>query len=178
MSIERILVAVDGSEHAARALDLALDIASRFGAELIVIHVMTGRPLSAAELRLAETEFQAQIVRDFDVTRLVEARGDPQLMSQRLTAQALETGSRFRVAFGQQLVNAAVSRAREQGVARARSLLCDSDPARAILAAAKDEAVDLIVMGRRGLGDLAGLLLGSVSHKVAQLADCACLTVK
>ena len=37
---------------------------------------------------------------------------------------------------------------------------------------------DLIVMGRRGLGDLGGLLMGSVSHKVCHLADCACLTVK
>jgi nucleotide-binding universal stress UspA family protein len=157
---------------------LAVELASRLGAELIAIHVMTDRRLSTTELRLAETEFHAEIVRNFDVTPLVEARADPQLMSQRLTAQALETGSRFRVAFGQQLMNDAVSRARERSVARARSLLCDRDPARAILAAAKDEAVDLIVMGRRGLGDLAGLLLGSASHKVAQLAECACLTVK
>ena len=178
MSIQRILVAVDGSEHATRALELAVDLASRFGAELIAIHVMTGRPLSAAELKLAQTEFQAEIVRNFDVTPWVDARGDPQLMSERLTAQALETASRFRLALGQHLTDDAVSRAREQGVVRARSLLCDSDPAGAILAAAKNEAVDLIVMGRRGLGDLAGLLLGSVSHKVAQLADCACLTVK
>jgi nucleotide-binding universal stress UspA family protein len=178
MPIERILVAVDGSDHASRALDLAIEITRRFDAELVAIHVMTGRPLSAAELTLAGTEFQAQIVRDFDATRLVEACGDPQLMSQRLTDQALETASRFRWALGQKLTDDAVSRAREQGVARARGLLCDSDPAGAILAAAKDEAVDLLVMGRRGLGDLAGLLLGSVSHKVTQLAECACLTVK
>jgi co-chaperonin GroES (HSP10) len=30
----------------------------------------------------------------------------------------------------------------------------------------------------RTLGDLQGLLMGSVSHKVSHLADCVCLTVK
>ncbi|MCB1819877.1 MAG: universal stress protein, partial [Gammaproteobacteria bacterium] len=34
-----------------------------------------------------------------------------------------------------------------------------------------------IVMGRRGLGDLAGLLMGSVSQKISHLAPCPCLTV-
>ena len=42
----------------------------------------------------------------------------------------------------------------------------------------KHEKPDMIVMGRRGLSDLQGLLMGSVSHKVSHLADCACLTVK
>ncbi|HKY46826.1 MAG TPA: universal stress protein, partial [Acidimicrobiia bacterium] len=31
---------------------------------------------------------------------------------------------------------------------------------------------------RRGRGDLGGLLLGSVSHKVAHLASCAVMTVR
>ncbi|MHC5024763.1 MAG: universal stress protein, partial [Planctomycetota bacterium] len=35
-----------------------------------------------------------------------------------------------------------------------------------------------IVMGSRGHGDLEGLLLGSVSHKVASLAKCTVVTVK
>ena len=32
--------------------------------------------------------------------------------------------------------------------------------------------------GPRGLGDVSGILMGSVSHKVAHLATSACVTVK
>lgn len=46
------------------------------------------------------------------------------------------------------------------------------------MAEAKRAKADLIAMGRRGLGGVKGLLLGSVSHKVSQLADCSVLTVK
>jgi nucleotide-binding universal stress UspA family protein len=56
--------------------------------------------------------------------------------------------------------------------------LREGDPAAAILNLTREENADIIVMGRRGLGDLAGLLLGSVSHNVTHLAECACLTVK
>ena len=54
----------------------------------------------------------------------------------------------------------------------------EGDPVERILEAQKREQADLIVLGSRGLGNMKGLLLGSVSHKVAHLAECACLTVK
>ena len=38
--------------------------------------------------------------------------------------------------------------------------------------------VELIVMGRRGRGDLGGLPLGSVPHMVAQVAPFACMMVE
>jgi nucleotide-binding universal stress UspA family protein len=50
--------------------------------------------------------------------------------------------------------------------------------AKEILEAAREFDVDTIVLGSRGLGDLAGLLLGSVAHKVIQLADCPVVVVR
>ena len=45
----------------------------------------------------------------------------------------------------------------------------------AIVDAAKDKHIDLIVMGSRGLSDVQSLLLGSVTHKVMQKAEVAVL---
>ena len=36
----------------------------------------------------------------------------------------------------------------------------------------------MIVMGSRGFGDLKGLLMGSVSHKVSNQSPITCITVK
>jgi nucleotide-binding universal stress UspA family protein len=50
--------------------------------------------------------------------------------------------------------------------------------AREIVDDAKDHDVDVIVMGSRGRGDLAGLMLGSTAHKVIHLADRPVLVVR
>ncbi|WP_256432948.1 universal stress protein [Martelella soudanensis] len=42
----------------------------------------------------------------------------------------------------------------------------------------RERKVDTVVLGSRGLGDVAGLLLGSVSHKVTHLAPCTCIVVR
>ncbi len=47
-----------------------------------------------------------------------------------------------------------------------------------IVRTAEQENVDLIIMGRRGLGTLEGMILGSVSTYVVAHAPCAVLTVK
>ena len=56
-------------------------------------------------------------------------------------------------------------------------LILEGDPAQAIILAAEDEKCELIVMGTRGLTDLKGMALGSVSHKVLHGADCMVLLV-
>ncbi len=50
--------------------------------------------------------------------------------------------------------------------------------AREIIASAAEHEAGVIVMGSKGHGDLAGLLLGSTAHKVIQLADRPVLVVR
>jgi nucleotide-binding universal stress UspA family protein len=52
------------------------------------------------------------------------------------------------------------------------------DPAQEILTHVQKEKVDLVVIGSRGLGTLKGVLMGSVSQKIAHLAPCPVLIVK
>jgi len=52
-------------------------------------------------------------------------------------------------------------------------------PAReSIIRVAEIEECDLIVMGSRGLSDLTGLVLGSVTHRVLRSAPCPVLVIR
>jgi nucleotide-binding universal stress UspA family protein len=55
--------------------------------------------------------------------------------------------------------------------------LIEGPPAPAILRVAEEDGFDLVVMGSRGHGQIAGLLLGSVSNIVAQRANCPVMIV-
>lgn len=54
----------------------------------------------------------------------------------------------------------------------------NGSPAVTILNYAKEENVDMIVMGSRGLGVVKGVLLGSVSQYLVEQAQCPVLVVK
>ena len=70
------------------------------------------------------------------------------------------------------------TRARERGVRSVQTVLEDGDPASTIIRLAKGLHVDMLFLGSRGLGGAKSLLMGSVSHKVAHLAECTCVSVK
>jgi nucleotide-binding universal stress UspA family protein len=71
----------------------------------------------------------------------------------------------------------AKSVARQAGATRVRGFIKPGQPARTIVAFAKEKGVDLIVLSSRGLGSVEEYLLGSVSHKVTGLAECPVLVV-
>ena len=60
---------------------------------------------------------------------------------------------------------------------KSKPMLVRGDPAEAIISAAVQEKVDAIVVGRRGQGRLAALLLGSVSQKLVCLSPCMVVVV-
>ena len=79
--------------------------------------------------------------------------------------------------FAQEILIDAKKLARSQGAPEIRTLHALGDPAQTILDLARGEQADMIVVWRHGQGRLAGLLLGSVSQKLARLAPCAVVLV-
>jgi nucleotide-binding universal stress UspA family protein len=77
-------------------------------------------------------------------------------------------------------VTAAVAELKAAGVT-AHGVIRDTifgSAAREIIDDAREHEADVIVMGSRGRGELAGLVLGSTAHKVIHLADRPVLVVR
>jgi nucleotide-binding universal stress UspA family protein len=146
-----LLVPVDGSEHANRAVLAAADLAQRYDAKLTLLHVL----IHAGSLAVPE-----------------ELKAYSELEHVRITERDLMESA------GNEILRNAEALARKNGAKSCQIVLKTGDPTTCIADYVRKNGVDLVVMGRRGLGDMAGLFLGSVSHKVANATDCTCLTVK
>ncbi len=146
--MKRIVVAVDQSEPSLRAVDFAADLAVKYDTELVLITV--GHESSGRDPAL-------------------EAYTRMEHIQEPVTSLVIES-LRERLADVR-------DRAATKG---ARHITVDAfvgDPAEQILACADAMQADLIALGSRGHGRLVGLLLGSVTQKVAALARCAVLIV-
>jgi len=76
-----------------------------------------------------------------------------------------------------QILDQAKRRAKRIGVSKVKLQTGWGDAAEVIIDTGRREKADVIVVGRRGRGRLAGLLLGSVSQKIASLAPAIVMIV-
>jgi nucleotide-binding universal stress UspA family protein len=127
-----------------------------------------GSPLARAALDFAidlAPRYGATLVLVHAFPHVSDLLGTPQY-EQLLAARTL---------IGQQLLEAA--RTQVGDAAPVELVLVEGPAAPAILRLAAELGCDMIVMGSRGHGQIAGLLLGSVSSVVAQRAECPVLIV-
>ena len=138
---ERILLAVDGSEHALHATKKAAELARVMKPkELRVVVVYDPIPIY-----LGEPNMQIAIT---------SRKGEAESILEKAVAEIGEVPCEV------------------------HSGILEGNPAEAIIEVATNRKSDLIVMGSRGLGRLAGLVLGSTSQKVVAHAPCPVLIVR
>lgn len=172
--IKSVLLAIDGSEAASRAQRMAIELAEKFSARLIILHVLP-KELNADQLRqIAKSgEFGTPIKPEID--RLDALSPAPALLGNAFTLPSVERSTVE--ALGREIVERAERDASRHGVQEISTAIEDGSPGERIVECAAREDADLIVMGRRGLGPFREIVFGSVSQKVSHLAKCPCLTV-
>ena len=177
-----ILLATDGSAHSSRAVKVASDLAAKYDASLTIVHVLGHGPIAPEMAHMAEAEHMVESRSGPGVRRAPGMRSVEDFTGN--LAVAHDTGEneahryQIRQAVGEQLTGRARHVAREAGVKAIQTYIDEGGAADRVLERAKEVDADLIVLGSRGLSEIKGMLLGSVSHKVCQLADCTCVTVK
>lgn len=172
----KILCALDGSDHAKRALALATDMAKNYDASLVLLHALLRNADLSALQHFAEVEGLAKHVEP-EVKRLQSA-GDRLGLNLGPAYEDTSVAYRPLVEIGQHILDDAKRDASHKGVKDVDTVLVDGDPADMILRFIKERGVDCVVMGSRGLSDIKGMFIGSVSHKVMSRAPCTCIAVK
>ena len=144
----KILLPTDGSKFAEKAAEHAIWIASRSGAEIIVLNVietssLVGLPAEDLIVRIKEMLKE-------------EGRRSLERISEMVTEEEKEL----------KIEDIQITLKTEEG-----------SPADAILKTVEKEDVDLVVMGTSGKHGLDRFLLGSVTEKVVRSAKCPVLAV-
>ena len=142
---------VDGSPHSRRAAAFAARLTPLAGGRAIVVSVV--EPVRRSSMALLPASIRGRLA---DETAKLE---------------------RARLEAGRRGAEAAV-RAMETGGWRAQASVRTGVPLAEILQAVKEARADLLVLGARGRGGLARVLLGSVADRALRLAIVPVLVVK
>lgn len=155
MLYERILVPVDGSKFAKKALDEAIKIAQDTGGALYLCTVIT----------------VSNMIPPGSLLGFAKNTSVGDLRSRLIKSAKAEAERTLRY-------QASVY-CKSKGVKANYKIIVNGNIAEEILKTAKQKLVDLIVIGSQGLHGISKIkTLGSVSRKVSELADCAVLIVR
>ena len=156
-----ILVPVDGSAHSDKAVQIAADIASKYDARLHLLNVLLYGHVPDSIRRLSGKKGGEQPPMAVGAG-YVEAS---------LPHEVLED-------IADKLLERAKKIAEEHGASKVSTNWRGGSAAAGVLEQAKEAEADTIVMGSRGLSELKGLVVGSVSHKVQHLFEGTVITIK
>ena len=151
----KVLCAVDGSEFSNWAVEALGKLFHQSLKEVVHLHVVDDVQLRQGLKK--EGASQAKIKKVITAMN----RDGKQLLKQAASHAALE-----------------INQAHTKPFIAIRSVLIHGHVTNVITKQAAKRKIDLIVMGSRGLSNITGYLMGSVSRKVLTHAPCAVLTVK
>jgi nucleotide-binding universal stress UspA family protein len=143
----KILVAVDGSEQAAKAALHGAELAVKLGADLILFHVVVPTLPSYADI---SPDQLGCVQHDIEGEFYKQGREILSRVKDELAAYKINISSEISV----------------------------GHPADEIFKMAAKCKCDLLIMGSRGLGQIKGYLMGSVSNRVCRLVDCPVLIMR
>jgi nucleotide-binding universal stress UspA family protein len=144
----RIMLATDGSKLSQKAVKSAIDLASKFNAELVAVKVIP---------RYVQTYFEGSFtLADIDV-KSIEAQW---------------------AAGAQQVLDKISSSAAAKGVSVKTSIIKSDDISEGLVKAANKMKVDLIVMASHGRKGIKRLLLGSETQNVLTHSEVPVLVLR
>jgi nucleotide-binding universal stress UspA family protein len=148
LMIRRIVAPTDFSEASRRAVEYATDLAERFGAELVLLHVVEIPPgLTATTLMRSGPDGRLEPIGDY------------------LRSVALDT------------LRGVAAEPQKRGIA-VQSVVEVGDADREIGRTADRLGADLVVLGTHGRTGLRHLLLGSVAERVVRASNVPVLTIR
>jgi nucleotide-binding universal stress UspA family protein len=157
--LKRILVVVDGSPSSLNAAEFLGEFPLPANAEITIVHVLP--PLYQPGYDIPQYVFGTE-------TYIPSA---PMAMKDWLALQKAEEYA------GMELLDSVRGSLESRGL-KSNPALLRGDAATEIIEFARQHQEDLIVCGSRGLSQMRGWLLGSVSRKLVHYANCSTLVVK
>jgi nucleotide-binding universal stress UspA family protein len=157
----RFLIAVDGSKYSQAALEYIVRFGPKSNGEYHIIHVVP--PMPAYDTGKIPRTWQ--IGTDIFQTAPVDYTVDIYELHKNDEAKGLS------------ILEQAVAFLDKSGF-HAKLNILHGDAATEILEYAKNNMIDMIIVGSRGLSEVSGWLLGSVSRKLVHYATCSVLIVK